>query len=254
MNDEEGPFAIEVEDISLDFPVMKSAPLFFKELLLGKWKDLGKRKYFRAIDHLSFKIKKGEVLGIIGPNGAGKSTLLRVLAGIYVPEKGRVKTRGRVSLLAGLGAGFQSKLTGIDNIFLSGSIYGIPNNELKKLVPSIIEYSGIESFIDRPLRTYSSGMRARLAFSIVSHMEPDIMLIDEVIAVGDSSFKKKSMSRIKELASGESTVVIVSHSQSLLSIICDRILCLHNGHLDCLTEDKDYAIERYHELSITNKN
>jgi ABC-type polysaccharide/polyol phosphate transport system ATPase subunit len=253
MSDENESFAIEVENIFLDFPVMKSTILTIKEFLLGRWKNILKRRYYRAIDNLSFKVRKGEVLGIIGPNGSGKSTLLRILAGIYVPERGCVKTRGRISLLAGLGAGFQSNLTGRDNIFLSGSIYGIPVKDLKELVPSILEYAGIGSFIDQPLRTYSSGMRARLAFSIVSHMEPDILLIDEVIAVGDSSFKKKSMKRINELASGESTVVIVSHSQSLLRIICDRILCIHDGRMDCLTEDKEYAIERYHELSKSNK-
>ena len=185
--------------------------------------------------------------------GAGKSTLLRLIAGIYVPENGAVKTYGKISLLAGLGAGFQSNLTGRENIMLSSSIYGFTKEQILEMTPSIIDYSGIESFIDQPIRTYSSGMRARLAFSIVSHIEPDIILIDEVIAVGDASFKKKSMARIKELASSDSTVIIVSHSQSLLKMICDKIICLDNGKLDCFTEDKDHAISRYHELSKKNK-
>jgi len=245
---------IEVTNASLLFPIMRSKSLLFRDLFFGRWKKLKTKKHYKALDNLTFEVRSGEVLGIVGPNGSGKSTLLKLIAGIYVPESGVVTANGIISLLAGLGAGFQSNLSGRDNIMLSGSIYGFSVDELKKLTPSIIEYSGVEEFIDQPLRTYSSGMRARLAFSITSHIEPDILLIDEVIAVGDSAFKKKSMNRIKELAKGKSTIIIVSHSQSLLNIICDRIMCLDNGRLDCITDDKEFAINRYHDLSNSSKN
>jgi len=245
--------AVELVKASLQFPVMRSKILLFKDIFFGRWRRLNDNSKYLALNDVSFTVKGGEVVGIIGPNGSGKSTLLKLIAGIYVPESGKVTTNGDISLLAGLGAGFQSNLTGRENIFLSSSIYGFSNREISEMIPSIIEYSGIEQFIDQPIRTYSSGMRARLAFSIVSHIEPEILLIDEVIAVGDSSFKKKSMSRIKELANGKSTVIIVSHSQSLLEMICDRIICLNNGVIDCDTIDKKYAIERYHELSKVNK-
>ena len=250
---EELDTAVALEEVSLEFPVMKSKSLLVKDFVFGRWKSILNKKTYLALSDLSFEIKRGEVIGIVGPNGAGKSTLLRLIAGIYVPENGSVKTYGKISLLAGLGAGFQSNLTGRENIMLSSSIYGFTKEQILEMTPSIIDYSGIESFIDQPIRTYSSGMRARLAFSIVSHIEPDIILIDEVIAVGDASFKKKSMARIKELASSDSTVIIVSHSQSLLKMICSKIICLDNGKLDCFTEDKDHAISRYHELSKKNK-
>ena len=245
--------AVALEEVSLEFPVMKSKSLLVKDFVFGRWKSILNKNTYLALSDLSLEIKRGEVIGIVGPNGAGKSTLLRLIAGIYVPENGAVKTYGKISLLAGLGAGFQSNLTGRENIMLSSSIYGFTKEQILEMTPSIIDYSGIESFIDQPIRTYSSGMRARLAFSIVSHIEPDIILIDEVIAVGDASFKKKSMARIKELASSDSTVIIVSHSQSLLKMICSKIICLDNGKLDCFTEDKDHAISRYHELSKKNK-
>lgn len=245
----ENTTSIVIDSVSLDFPVMYNSSLQIRNLFKGNFRKIFKREKFTAINNLSFNVEKGEVLGVIGPNGAGKSTLLRLLSGIYVPSAGKVLTRGNISLLAGVGAGFQANLTGRQNIFLSGSIYGIPKKELKRLEQSIIDFSEIEKFIDQPLRTYSSGMKARLAFSIATNLKPDILLIDEVIAVGDSSFKKKSMAKIKEMVASDCTVVIISHSQSLLEMICDRILCLHKGRLDCLTDDKKFAVNRYHELS-----
>jgi ABC-type polysaccharide/polyol phosphate transport system ATPase subunit len=189
------------------------------------------------------------VFGIIGPNGAGKSTLLRMMAGIYAPDEGSLRVEGRVSLLAGLGAGFQKNLTGRENISLSGSIYGIDPDELYQLVPSIVVFSGIGEFIDQPLRTYSSGMRARLAFSIASHLSPEVLLIDEVLAVGDSSFREKSKQRIMEMVKGDATVVIVSHNAGILREICDRVMCIANGKIDIVSDDINAVIERYRVLS-----
>ena len=241
--------AIKVDQICLDFPMLGKSSNHFINLFTGNFKKIFSLDKFPAIKNLSFEVKTGEVLGVIGPNGAGKSTLLRLLAGIYVPTKGNISIKGNVTILAGVGAGFQANLTGRENIYLSGSIYGIKKDKLKKLEDKIISFSEIREFIDQPLRTYSSGMKARLAFSIASTLEPEILLIDEVIAVGDSSFKKKSMERIKQMVASEATVVIISHSQSLLEMICDRIICLDKGAIDCITEDKKFAISRYHELS-----
>jgi len=240
--------AIVLKNVVLDFPITKSGPAFLKEMLTRRSKN-SKPNYYRAVNGISLEIKKGEVFGIIGPNGAGKSTLLRMMAGIYAPDEGTLRIEGRVSLLAGLGAGFQKNLTGRENIALSGSIYGISPDELHQLVPSIVVFSGIGSFIDQPLRTYSSGMRARLAFSIASHLSPEVLLIDEVLAVGDSSFREKSKQRIMEMVKGDATVVIVSHNAEILRDICDRVLCIENGNLDIVSNDINSVIERYRTLS-----
>jgi len=241
--------AIVLENVVLDFPVTKTGPAFLKEVFTGRMGKRRKDKYYRAVNQVNLEIKQGEVFGIIGPNGAGKSTLLRMMAGIYAPDKGSLKVRGRVSLLAGLGAGFQRNLTGRENISLSGSIYGISKDQLHQLIPSIIVFSGIGDFIDQPLRTYSSGMRARLAFSIASHLSPEVLLIDEVLAVGDSAFREKSKNKIMEMVKGEATVVIVSHNAAILREICDRVVCLDRGKISLLSSDVNAVIQRYRDLS-----
>ena len=249
MNEDE---AIRLEDIGLDFPQNKFGFAFIKDFFINR-KSKNVKKYFRALDEVSLSIKRGEVFGIVGPNGAGKSTILRVIAGIYAPDQGSIQLKGRVVLLAGLGAGFQQNLTGRDNISLSASIYGMGKKETFLLEDSIIGFSGIADFIDRPLRTYSSGMKSRLAFSIASHLEPEILLIDEVLAVGDSAFREKSKRRIINMVKGDSTVVLVSHSESTLRDLCDRVACFSDGKIDCLSNDADEAIERYHVLSELKK-
>tara|TARA_B110001452_G_C15211367_1_gene420156 strand:+ start:853 stop:1599 length:747 start_codon:yes stop_codon:yes gene_type:complete len=243
-----GETAIVLKKVVLDFPMSKSGPAFFKELLTRRTKK-SKSSFYRAVDDISLEIKKGEVFGIIGPNGSGKSTLLRMMAGIYAPDKGSIRIEGRVSLLAGLGAGFQKDLTGRENISLSGSVYGISPDELYQMIPSIVVFSGIRDFIDQPLRTYSSGMRARLAFSIASHLSPDVLLIDEVLAVGDSSFREKSKQRIMEMVKSDATVVIVSHNAEILRAICNRVMCIENGKIDMISDDVNAVIERYRVLS-----
>jgi ABC-type polysaccharide/polyol phosphate transport system ATPase subunit len=239
-----------LNNVVLDFPHNYSKFTFFKEII-SRRSPINKK--FRALDNIDLKINRGEVFGIIGPNGAGKSTILRVIAGIYAPDEGRVITKGRIVLLAGLGAGFQANLTGRENIFLSSSIYGMRKSDVNRLEDSIIGFSGIEDFIDRPLRTYSSGMKARLAFSIASHLEPEILLIDEVLAVGDSAFREKSKKRIINMVKGETTVVLVSHSEPTLRDLCDRVACFSDGKIDCISENADVAIERYHALSELKK-
>ena len=246
MSDE---ISISLNEVVLDFPVSKSGPAFLKEIFTGRMGKNSKTNFYRAVNKISLDIKRGEVIGVIGPNGAGKSTLLRMIAGIYAPDSGSLKVNGRVSLLAGLGAGFQRNLTGRENISLSGSIYGISKEELYELVPSIVVFSGIGEFIDQPLRTYSSGMRARLAFAIACHLSPQVLLIDEVLAVGDSAFREKSKAKIMEMVKGEATVVLVSHNAGILREICDRVVCLDKGKIDTVSEDVNAVIERYRELS-----
>ena len=198
-------------------------------------KDLSlerKKSKFRAINNISLNVKRGEVIGIIGENGSGKSTLLRLIGGVYSPDAGEVETRGKVTMLISIGAGFDSHLTGRENILMAGSMYGIENGDLQEMVPSIIEYSGINtSFVDQPLRTYSSGMRSRLGFSIISHLEPEILLLDEVMSAGDHDFRKRSEKRILEMVEGEATVVIVSHDVKILERLCDRVFAMQEGKI-----------------------
>ena len=210
-----------------------------------RWKNfLSTGNQYSEID-----FQKSSTTLIVGTNGAGKSTLLRMMAGIYAPDEGSLSVYGRVSLLAGLGAGFQKNLTGRENVSLSASIYGISKEELHELIPSIVVFAGIGDFIDQPLRTYSSGMRARLAFAIACHLSPQVLLIDEVLAVGDSAFREKSKSKIMDMVKGEATVVIVSHNAAILREICDRVVCLNNGKVDLISDDINSVIERYRELS-----
>ena len=235
--------AITLSNVSLDYPVTNNGIGLLRELLTRriKW---SKSSFFRALENISIEIKKGEVIGIMGANGSGKSTLLRVIAGIYAPDEGSVNVQGRITLLAGIGTGFQQDLTGRENIYLTGSIYGYSKREISDLENEIIEFSGIHDFIDRPIRTYSAGMRARLGFAIVSNLEPDILLLDEVMSVGDAEFRKKSREKIEELINGEATVIIVSHSKSIIKGICDRIFAIDKGRI--VTDGKiESAFEFY---------
>ena len=235
--------AITLSNVSLDYPVTNNGIGLLRELLTRriKW---SKSSFFRALENISLEIKKGEVIGIMGANGSGKSTLLRVIAGIYAPDEGLVNVQGRITLLAGIGTGFQQDLTGRENIYLTGSIYGYSKREISDLENEIIEFSGIHDFIDRPIRTYSAGMRARLGFAIVSNLEPDILLLDEVMSVGDAEFRKKSREKIEELINGEATVIIVSHSKSIIKGICDRIFAIDKGRI--VTDGKiESAFEFY---------
>jgi len=237
--------AIQLEGVSLDYPKQKSGGGLLREVLTGRFrKTRDEAAWHRAVNGLDLTVNRGEVVGIMGPNGSGKSTLLRVIGGIYAPDEGTVRTRGRITLLAGVGTGFNRDLTGRENIMLTGSIFGFDHKEMTEMTPSIIEFSGIENFIDEPLRTYSSGMRARLGFSIVSHMEPNILLLDEVMSVGDHDFRKRSRARIEEMVRGDATVVIVSHSANLLRDLCDRIFYLEAGSFKT-DGDNDSAIKQY---------
>lgn len=185
----------------------------------------------KALDALSLRIPKGGVYGILGPNGAGKSTLLQVLAGIIQPNEGNVDVVGHVSSLLTLGAGFDVDLTGRDNIRLAGAFLGIDHREMEERLPGIVEFAELGDFIDAPIKTYSSGMRARLGFSIATAVDPDVLIIDEVLATGDAVFRAKSKARIIELTKAAKGIVLVTHDMSWVTEFCNRAMLLDKGHV-----------------------
>ncbi|MCS7084828.1 MAG: ABC transporter ATP-binding protein, partial [Bacteroidia bacterium] len=171
-----------------------------------------KTREFWALRDVSFEVKKGQVLGVVGKNGAGKSTLLKIMSRITHPTEGRVSVYGQLSALLEVGTGFHPELTGRENIFLNGAILGMKRAEIKRKFDAILDFAGVEEFIDTPVKRYSSGMYVRLAFAVAAHLEPEIMVIDEVLAVGDAAFQKKCMGKMRENADGGRTVIFVSHS------------------------------------------
>jgi lipopolysaccharide transport system ATP-binding protein len=184
-----------------------------------------------ALKDVSFEAQEGEVLGIIGPNGAGKSTLLKILSRITTPTEGRAEIRGRVGSLLEVGTGFHPELTGRENIFLNGSILGMTRNEISRNFDAIVEFSGVEKFIDTPVKRYSSGMFVRLAFSVAAHFEPEIMIVDEVLAVGDADFQRRSLGRMEDIGDSGRTVLFVSHNLQGILQLCDRTILLEEGRI-----------------------
>jgi lipopolysaccharide transport system ATP-binding protein len=185
--------------------------------------------YCWALRNLSFEVRPGETIGFIGGNGAGKSTLLKILARITEPTEGCARIRGRVAALLEVGSGFHNELTGRENIFLNAAILGMTRAETRLRIDDIIEFSGVERYIDTPVKRYSSGMRVRLAFAVAAFLEPDILIADEVLAVGDATFQKKSLGRMKEVAHQGRTVLFVSHDLAAVQNLCDRVVVLRNG-------------------------
>lgn len=197
-----------------------------------------------GIRNISLEVKQGEVLGIIGRNGSGKSTLLKVMAGVFPPDTGTIATRGSVSLLAGVGVGFHKELTGRENAYLYGALMGRTTSQIDALIDEIQEFAELKHHFDRPIRTYSSGMKSRLGISVATAFKPDLLLIDEVLGVGDASFRKKSEERVKEMINQSGSVIIVSHSMGLLEKICTRIAVFEDGELISINSPKD-AINLY---------
>jgi len=184
-----------------------------------------------AIKDVSFNVKKGEVLGVIGRNGAGKSTLLKILSRITYPTSGTITLNGRVASLLEVGTGFHPELTGRDNVFLNGTILGMTKKEIEKKFDQIVEFSGVSKFIDTPVKFYSSGMRVRLAFSVAAHLEPEILLVDEVLAVGDVEFQRKCLGKMEDVAQVGRTILFVSHNMSSISKLCKRVIWLDDGRV-----------------------
>jgi len=207
-------------------------------------RDAEKAEIFEAVKGVTFNVEKGEILGIIGKNGSGKSTLLRAIAGVFSPNVGEINLKGNSVSLLSLGVGFKDTLSGRSNIFLSGMLLGFSEEEIRKKEEDIIEFSELGKFIDMPVKTYSSGMYSKLAFAITSNLETDIMLVDEVLSVGDEHFQKKSLARMEKLITDKNrTVIIVSHNTETLAKLCDRVLWLNDGIIMEMGNTKDVLVK-----------
>ena len=224
--------AIEVENLGKLYQLGDDALQHNMADMFMPWRRLPNPNDFWALKDVSFNIESGESVGIIGRNGAGKSTLLKILSRITAPTKGRVKVQGRVGTLLEVGTGFHPELSGRDNIFLNGTILGLSYAEVKKKFDEIVDFSGVERFIDTPVKRYSSGMQVRLAFAVALYLEPEILIIDEVLAVGDLAFQRKSLNRLGEVTGHDGrTVIFVSHSLEAVRKSCERVLVLQEGEL-----------------------
>ena len=224
--------AILVEDVGVWFrPYIDKKPTLRKSLANMRTRQV---EEVVALDGVTFRVEKGEAFGIIGNNGAGKSTLLRVIARTLKPNTGRVVVNGRASTLLQLGVGFNPELSGARNIYLGGLAAGLTRAEVDRIFDDVVEYAGLGEAIHRPVKTYSSGMFSRLAFSTSMHLDPDILLLDEVLAVGDAEFRERSMATMKELLTRAGTIVLVSHSLQQVAEFCDRALWLENGKVKAL--------------------
>ena len=210
----------------------------------GTGHDSAHRQEIWALRNVGFEVHRGEVLGVIGPNGAGKSTLLSILAGITEPTSGRAEIRGRVSSLLEVGTGFHPELSGRDNVFLNGAVLGMSRRETERKFDEIVDFSGVREFIDMPVKRYSSGMYVRLAFSVAAHLDPEILLLDEVLAVGDRAFQEKCLTRIDEMTKSGRTVVFVSHDVASVARLCTNGLLLNEGRV-AFYGDIDEAVTRY---------
>ncbi len=225
------PPAIRVEDVSITY----QTALQGRQTLIGTLSRMRRRKRIvkeiKAVRNVSLEIPRGSVLGIIGANGAGKSTLMRAMSGILPPTSGRIEVKGRVSTLLALGVGFDRKLTGRQNVVLGGLAAGLSREQMERKYQEIVDFAEIEEFMDMPMRTYSSGMYSRLAFSVAVNMEPDILLIDEALSTGDAHFKRKSFDKMAELCAAAHTIVLVSHAMRSMRQLCDELVWLDKGQI-----------------------
>lgn len=225
--------AIKIEGISKKYSVGKEKDGSLRGTLNGLFKkNASSSEDFWALKDVSFEVKKGEVIGIIGKNGAGKSTLLKILSQITKPTEGRIEINGRVASLLEVGTGFHPELTGRENIYLNGTILGMSRKEVKAKFDEIVAFSGVKKFIDTPVKHYSSGMYVRLAFAVAAHLEPEILIIDEVLAVGDAEFQKKCLGKMRDVSKEGRTVIFVSHNLSAMAELCSKSILLKQGYID----------------------
>lgn len=239
--------AIRVKDLCIEYRTLK--PMSLRQSLFALKKN--KMEITQAVKGVSFEVEKGKIVGIVGKNGSGKSTLLRAIAGIFAANSGSIDLFGHSVSLLSIGVGFQNQLSGRENIYLSGLLMGFSEKMIQEKMEEIIEFSGLGKYIDMPVKSYSSGMFSKLAFSITAILETDIILIDEVLSVGDAAFKKKSYNKMKELISNEDrTVLIVSHDMSTLRNLCDEIIWIQDG-VFIQSGDPETVLSAYEEHMAT---
>ncbi len=226
----EGKAAIRAQDVGVRYSLRLTKKQTVRSSFIRRVKRQGETAFW-ALRDVSFAIRQGESLGVIGPNGAGKSTLLQVLAGIITPSEGNVEVDGHVSSLLTLGVGFDQELSGTDNIRLAGAFMGLDHRLVEDKLPDIVAYADLGDFIDAPIKTYSAGMRARLGFAIATSVEPDILLLDEVLSTGDAAFREKSKQRVGELVQEAKAIVLVTHDMNWVTEYCNRAMLIEKGHI-----------------------
>ena len=231
MNEQEKKLMLRINDVTMCFRMEEDHTTSLKETVTKMFKGKLRFREFYALKDVSFDVYKGDVLGIIGRNGAGKSTILKIISGILTPTRGSVERYGNIVPMLELGSGFDYDLSGRENIFLNGAILGYDKDFLHSRYQEILDFSELHEFIDMPLRNYSSGMIMRLAFSIATVVEPEILIVDEILAVGDENFQKKSRARMMELMGGGTTVLFVSHDMNQIREMCNRVIWLDGGHI-----------------------
>lgn len=240
-------YAIEFQDVVQRFRRIRERPDTLREAFVKFTRYHKKFQIFEAVKHVSFKVLKGEMVGIIGRNGSGKSTILKIVAGVYTPSEGRVSVQGSIAPLIELGAGFHHELTGRENILINGLLLGLNKRQIKEREERIIDFAELGDFIDSPVKQYSSGMYMRLAFSVAAEVDPDILIIDEILGVGDAGFQQKCFARIQHFRDLGRTILFVSHSTESVRTLCDRVLLMHRGQLITVGRP-DEAISRYEEI------
>jgi ABC-2 type transport system ATP-binding protein len=234
---------IEVKDLGISFRLYHNKRETLKEALFYRLLGKNSYEYFWALKNVSFNLAEGEVLGVIGRNGGGKSTLFKALANIYIPDEGEIIVNGKVSTLLSLGTGFDPQLSGRDNIYLNASFLGLKKVEIDELFPSIVEFAELSEFIDNPVKNYSAGMYSRLAFSIAVNIQPDILLLDEVLGVGDEKFQEKCVAKMHELMGRARAILIVAHSTKIINSTCTKVLWIDKGQVMAFGEPREVTRE-----------
>lgn len=246
---------ITVKDVTMKFNLGIEKDNTFKQTFIEIFtpkKKKKKKEYFNALTNVSFNVKKGEVIGLIGSNGAGKSTLLKVVSGVMKPTEGKVETRGAISPMIELGAGMDNELTARENIFLNGAVMGYSKEFLESKFDEIVEFSELQDFLDVPVKNFSSGMTAKLAFSVATIVDPEILIVDEILSVGDIKFQEKSKNKMLSMIKGGTTVLYVSHSLPSIEELCDRVIWLEHGKIIEIGNTKEVC-KHYYQSQMGNQ-
>jgi ABC-type polysaccharide/polyol phosphate transport system ATPase subunit len=243
--------AISVESLNKKFKIFHEPPLTFQKALYNFLKEKKNWQELWALKDINFSINKSEAVGLIGPNASGKTTLLRIIANIYIPTIGSVYTYGRIAPFLELGSGFRMEFTGIENLYLYGAVFGLSQKEMRHRIPYIRDFSELNDFLDVPLRQYSFGMRMRLAFAFAVNIDPDILLIDEMLGVGDLSFKEKCYKKIEELKERGKTLILVSQHMDEIERLCDRLILLDKGKIRAIGSVAD--VIREYKIIMQNR-